>query len=330
MTRASTAAAVGAIILGAVAVLAQSASPELIQVDVVVEDARGQPVEGLTDSDFEIESDGVRRPVVSSAMGTPVSVLTIFDRSVSTSRSDPTVDPTLDELVEWLSFRVSSSMRIRPAGAANRLRLSPAFTADGRSLRASVAMSLTFRGLDRAGPSPLVDVMDDAVRSFASVAGRRAVVLISDGRSTGNSSAAADVARRAAIAGVTVNVFILLPLPRRDGVRAEYLPAVEARTALHPSVLWQPFAEGTGGTCIVFSDFRDRGLELTLGQVFQSLERTYTLGFSPSMRDGEFHALTVRVTRRGLRVRAPSGYVARGSHEGTDYPGAASANVVRP
>ena len=316
MTRRSAAGAFGAIVIGAAAVLAQSPIPGLVAVDVVVEDAGGRPVGDLTTGDFEIESDGVRLPIQSFAVGTPLSLLAVFDRSFSTSRLDPawfdpTTDSMLDKLVEWLSLRASSSMRIRPAGVANALRLSPAFATDRRSLVASAATLLTFLGADRAGPSPLVDAMDDAVRSLMSVAGRRAIVLLSDGKSTGNHHGSADIARRAAIAGVTVSVVLLFPLPKQVGVRSEHLPVVEVLAALHPSTLWQPFAERTGGTCVVVKEPRDHGAEPALAQVFALLERTYTLGFSPAIADGGFHPLTVRVTRPGLRVRARSGYEAK-------------------
>src|SRR5262249_12846303 len=66
-------------------------------------------------------------------------------------------------------------------------------------------------------------------------------------------------------------------------------------------------AEGTDGMAIVDTSAIDQGLK----RIVDDLSSYYLLGYySTGKLDGRFHAITVRVTRSGVQIRARRGYVA--------------------
>jgi Mg-chelatase subunit ChlD len=62
----------------------------------------------------------------------------------------------------------------------------------------------TVSSFGNGGASPLWDILDEAVRSLAGADGRRAIVVITDGRTTGNTRSFADVLPRLQQSGVPV------------------------------------------------------------------------------------------------------------------------------
>ena len=65
--------------------------------------------------------------------------------------------------------------------------------------------AIDFPKRERFGPSPIWDALDEAIRVLAPEPGRRVVILVSDGRSTGNTVSAQAVVDRAVTAGVVVS-----------------------------------------------------------------------------------------------------------------------------
>jgi hypothetical protein len=67
-------------------------------------------------------------------------------------------------------------------------------------------------------------------------------------------------------------------------------------------------AQETGGGYTESRFGQDLGA--AFAQVADELHSQYLLGFAPPRRDGKVHDVSVRVTERGLKVRARKSYVA--------------------
>jgi Ca-activated chloride channel family protein len=164
----------------------------------------------------------------------------------------------------------------------------------------------------RLGPWPIWDAVDTAVASLEVEPGRRAVVLLTDGRSTGNVHGLEEVLQRAVRSAVAVSI-IGEDSPQvieQDGGRA---------ARIRPGAGLQWLAENTGGgfTTVAVPAMgvtSGAGVERLIGRAivraFAELHHAYTIGFSPTRVDGQWHPVDVRVKRPGVTVRARKAYVA--------------------
>jgi hypothetical protein len=91
---------------------------------------------------------------------------------------------------------------------------------------------------DRLGPSPLWDALDEAITLSADPSGRPAIVLFSDGKSSGNVHGLDEVIERARRLHVSVSVVV-------EGAGTFFL----ARTVspLDPADLLERLTQATGG-----------------------------------------------------------------------------------
>jgi hypothetical protein len=173
---------------------------------------------------------------------------------------------------------------------ASRVVLGRRFTSDKNELAAAARETLALPGVDTFGPSPIWDAVDAVVTILAREPGRRALVVRTDGMATGNLLSVKDAARRAAAAGVSVNI---LAVGEDGGGRG-----ASPRTALE----W--IAGETGGA---FAVERGGNLKPQLIQMLNGLRYTYTLGFAGE-QDGKPHSVEVRLRKSGLRLRFRKSY----------------------
>lgn len=156
----------------------------------------------------------------------PLSLILLLDVSAS-------VDSHLLELPHDISGDVNSDLlgRLIPAdrfgvGAFGATLKFSGFLPDDRKVRAAaVRASLKDRSVGLNGPSRIWDALDEAITALEKEPGRRAVILVTDGYSTGNRLGLADVIRRAQTVNVAVSVI------------ANRVPEREARRERGPSAL---------------------------------------------------------------------------------------------
>jgi VWFA-related protein len=117
------------------------------------------------------------------------------------------------------------------------------------------------------------------------------------------------------------------PIMRQDvpGVVPPMVPPSVDRAMLTSRLTTlRTLAEATDGLAIVDSNNLDRGLR----RVVDDLSSYYLLGYySTSKLDGKFHAITVRVKRPGVQVRARRGYLAATPAEATRLARAAAPDA---
>ncbi len=275
----------------------------LVLLDVAVEGPDGKTVTGLTRDDFEIVADGAARPVESFAAGReqPLSLVLLLDASASLEFM--VERKVLRAAIEkWFVGRLAPQDRVQVGSFAKQISIGPALAGNPRALLAAVRTALDPRDADTLGPSPIWDAVDAAVAALAQASGRRAVVLVTDGRGTGNRQGPEESGARAIAAGVVVNVVgedweMTLRQDATSGVR------------VRPGVALEWIANATGGL-YVHDGATPSAPGPILERVLADLHERYTLGFTPPVRDGTAHALEVHVKRPGVTIRTRRSYVA--------------------
>jgi Ca-activated chloride channel family protein len=280
--------------------------PAIELVDLAVEGPDGNALTGLTEQDFDIIVAGNSQPIESFAAGTaqPLSLVLLFD--ISASMQAMVKRSTIQQAVEkFFLGRVRPGDRVQVGTFGRQIAIGPPIAGNPRELLRAVEKALDPKEADTYGPSPLWDAIDAAVAALASATGRRAVIVVTDGRATGNREGPETVADRAVAAGVTVSALaeaweMILRQDAKTGVR------------VRPGAALAWFATMTGGLYVA-----DDGTQPAPGPLLErllaDLHGRYTLGFTPPMRDGKTHALEIRVKRPGLTLRARRTFIAPAS-----------------
>ena len=269
-----------------------STGVNVVNVLVTVRDRQGQLVKGLAQDDFMLEDEGRTQTV----------------RYFSPQSDQPL---TLGLLVD-----VSGSQRtvLAEQRRASRQFLDKVLRKDDRAFllafdrQVQLIEGFTLPELDasanRAGGTALYDAIVFAARRIASAAGRKALIVLSDGYDTSSAaslSAAVETAQRA-----DALVYSIRFLDR--GVFAFEVPASqggspvprEGRKAL------ERIARETGGA---FFDLTNaESLQKIYSRIEDELRNQYSLGFTPVKGRPGYRKLRVSVKRKGLTVQARDGY----------------------
>ena len=281
---------------------------DLVSVDVMVTDASGRPVRGLSAEQFKLFEDDVERPIsffnVQKRGGALRPISVVFALDVSGSM-------TFEEIE-----RLRSALQI----FSQRLSENPAFFAVmsfGMDVKTIQGFTNDPQKLDRAlerlarEPNGLsthtYDAVDDAIRLLVRKAPRtrerrlmkRAVVVVTDGFPVGDTVEARTVIERANAADVSVYT-VTLPSFSRVMASAERRPLP---TPLDVSGL----VEKTGGTNVYATDKDFTALFRALAEEVMS---AYVFAFYPpeeKRRDGRFHT---------IRIEGPPGLQLRQSRPG--------------
>jgi VWFA-related protein len=272
-------------------------------VDVGVDDDNGRPVMNLRQGDFEILIDGAPRPIASfSAETRPLAVAMLVDVTASMSRVSLTDDDRFRRTLETFIRELRTGDRAtlgRISGGSTRMG---PLSGESVALFRDVSDVLTVPDTDRFGPSPLWDALDQASEQVSKETGSRAVVLWTDGRSTGNHVGLADVIDRATAGGVSIHLII-------EDYSSGGLTLRRGKNEPSPCARGAALIAATGGTCqlntLEGNGYFNEPPIPEVRRVLDALHRRFTIGFQADP-DGQPHALEVRVKRSGLRVRAPT------------------------
>ena len=252
-----------------------------VEVYATVTDDKGRAVKGLSQSDFVVlEND--RPQVIKTFVGGefPAAVALAIDRSFSMKGTPLTI--------------------ARTAGRAFVASLKP----DDRAMLVSISGEVevlaplstdklpVFRALDALDPWSTTSLNDALIRSIDLLegeGGRRAIVVLSDGVDRYSSASEAAVVDRA----------------RRSDVLIYPVAIAKERPALFVEL-----ATVSGGRSFHLRD--PRGLQPTLAAIATDLRSQYLIGYEPTnpMKGElqEWRAITVKVDRPSVTVRARSGY----------------------
>jgi len=263
-------------------------------VDVAVEAPDGQLVTGLSRDDFEIAIAGRSVAVDSLVAGKeqPVSLVLLLDATASID-TDVGRDVIRKAIEKSLLPKLAPRDRVQAGSFAKQIKIGPPLVNDSRALLSAIGKALDLPKAETFGPSPIWDAVALAVETLKNAPGRRAIILITDGRATGNRLDVEEVAARAAAAGVLVNVV---------GEDSEIVLRQDANTGVRvrPGVALEFIANATGGLYVP-----DTASPPAPGPVFErvlaDLHERYTLAFAAP--GGQPQTVNVRVNRPGVKIR---------------------------
>ena len=267
----------------------------LVAVPTTVLDARGIAVTNLRLEDFELMVDGQPKPISDiSRADTPVRMAMLFDNSGS--------------LMESREFEKRAAVRffrnvMRPVDQAaiysvsTEIELSQPMTNDVAQLQRTID---SFPKPE--GATSLYDAIFTALNYLKPYAGRRVIVIVSDGRDTTShddhdfeSTLQKLLADECQVYVVQTGVY--------DNANVRDL-AAERRM--------QEFSSQTGGAAYIPKTIDD--LDSTFAQISADLAQQYILSYYPAAdkRDGRYHQIGVRVkTPANARVRARKGFLVK-------------------
>ncbi|MCC7186217.1 MAG: VWA domain-containing protein, partial [Acidobacteria bacterium] len=270
---------------------------------------------GLTKDDFEIRENGTVREIATFSNDIqPIALALVLDRSGSLSSRAPEVTAAATGFFDAL----------RPG---DRVSLSTLMwdcvplTDDLPRLRSAVAGPMN---IDWG--SPIWESIDRAFFAVEHEAGRRAILIFSDGENSGipptaipsdptqpcqpartaTGATAREVAQRAERNGVLVYAVGVPVGGRREDNELRSL------------------ARDTGGDLFRMQD--GESLTPAFTRIAEELHSQYLIGFVPTVRDGRSARIEVRAKPRGLQVRARRSFTVPPS--GTTASDAAPAAVV--
>jgi Ca-activated chloride channel family protein len=289
-----------------------------VAIYATVSDAEGRLVPDLDRGAFRIIDDG--RPAeitVFSNEAQPITVAILLDMSNSMIARVIRVRDSTDRLVDAMI----AGDRARIGTFGSEVALSPLLTGDKGTLKRVLREELW-----PGGPTPLWRALLAGMTSLEAEAGRRVVLVLTDGNDADISSSpptAKDVKRRA-VSGEFMVYAIGMERPTggaggpatTSGVQTGMVPKSGAGGAtslgwMFPGGLSREMVdvvEETGGGHFELQSGADLGD--TFVRVAEELRHQYLLGFSPASLDGKTHKLEVQVTRAGCKARARKSYVA--------------------
>lgn len=256
----------------------------LVEVYATVTDAAGEPVAGLTASDFHVAEDGRPQRISAFSAGEfPLSIVIALDRSFSMA------GPRLD-----LAKRAAAAFvrALRPDDEVTVLAVGSEIETVTPPVAAREANAVAWESITPWGTTPLYDATRRAIDVVQTRTGRRALLIVSDGVDRDSDITAGEL-----IAYARNRDVLIYPV----ALGKDRVPELAE------------LASVTGGRSIAVRD--PKQLDTALGALARELRMQYLLGYTPERTASavaEWHSIDVNVvTRRGLRVRARDGYFAR-------------------
>lgn len=253
----------------------------LVEVYATVTDRQGEPVTGLTAGDFAIAEDGRSQVIQTFAAGDfPLSLALGIDRSFSVDGRQ--LDATV-RAVQTMLGQLRDDDRVMVLGIGSEVETLAPLSPDRRAAYFAV------EGLRPWGTTPLFDATTTAIDAIHGAAGRRALVLITDGAdrySQTTADAAIDAARRK-------DVLVYPVLISRK-----------------PVPVFNEIARVSGGRVTMVRSPQD--LPGALSAIASELRHQYLLGYAPAadVPQPGWRSIVVTVHHQGLHVRSRDGYYA--------------------
>ena len=260
---------------------------DFVELYTTVADNKGRPVEGLTQEDFKVFEDGIEQEIrrFELVRDVPIYAGILLDTSSSMGEGDK-LDSAIRGALHFFQTVLTPKDRASVITFADQPTLAVRFTNQEPVLAGGLA------GLTADGNTALYDSLIYALYYFGGVRGKRAIIILSDGRDEGSRypfNDALEYAKRSGVALYTVGI----GLSTKDS---------DVRLKLNR------LAEETGGR----SFFVDRAGELD--RVYESIEgelrSQYLLAYQSTnlKRDEKFRTIEVKLSRPGLEAKTLKGY----------------------
>lgn len=265
-----------------------------------VENLQGKPTASVKATDFEALVDGIRVPIKAVVPPrTTASIVLLLD----TSRSAGWTPRPLDDQLGLFASSLDPKDRLMIATFGGRATAA-AFRPAGEDIRGAVRRLLELEDDEGYGNSPVWDAIHGAVAVLSEQPVPRSVLLLTDGRATGNRYGLADVAGYAVAHGVALNVVLkhsMQMISQSGGTAA----------LVQPGAPIQELANYTGGMYFTYPERQEDRIREIFTLIASAADTTLGFTFAVSTLDGSPHRLDIRSARTDLTVHAPSAFVAR-------------------
>jgi VWFA-related protein len=272
---------------------------ELVNVPFTVTDRSGRFVSGLTIKDFTVQEDGRRQEIRNFARENelPLTLALLIDTS-------PSVRPVFDE--EQATAKAFLESIMRPMDLALVIGFDRAVTLVQDYTESVNQLKRAIDELEIGGGTSVYDAVYLASKEkLESEAGRKAIILISDGEDT-TSRITFDTALIAAHQSDTVIYAI------SNNARSSFSFGRRSRSGFGSGDIatLRKFSTETGGATFVLNN------QNTFGRIFdqiaQELRSQYSLGYNSTntARDGKFRQIKIVPRNSSHTVRARKGYYA--------------------
>ena len=283
----------------------------VVNVLCTVRDRKGGLVDTLDKAAFEIREDGKPQQIVyfSRENNIPLTVGLLFDSSVSQERLIP-AEREASELFFNTFLQPHDAAFLIGFDASVELLQDVSSSKD--DLRDGLG-HIRVHGGSPAGLGPFPSISIGGTHLFDAVflaaedviareAGRKALILITDGQDQG-SKVSLDRALRAAHEADAIIYGILF-------VDQSFYGSRGMGAGYSGDSTLRKMAEQTGGR--VFRADNDTELNRAFNEISQELRTLYSIGYSPtnSAQDGSFRKIDVRTKTGGMKVQARKGYYA--------------------
>jgi len=255
----------------------------LVEVYATVTDRSGQPVTGLSASDFHVREDGRAQEISTFAAGDfPLSIAIALDRSFSMAG---------ERLVLAKEAARAFIARLRPDDEVMVLAIGGDVETITPPVSAREAAATRWDAIDAWGTTPLYDITMQALETIQTRRDRRALLLISDGIDRYSDTSAATLIDRARQSDV-----IVYPI----AIGQTYAPVLAE------------LASVTGGRLFAIKQARELGS--ALDTLARELRFQYLVGYMPVHTPSDeprWRSIEVDVDRADVRVRARDGYFSK-------------------
>ena len=256
---------------------------DIVQVTVTVTNDRGEFVAGLPKSAFHVFEDGKPQEITYfAAEDVPLELVVAVDVSGSMTPAMP----KLRESVKAFLGAVPARHRLTLLGFND--------TVFALTRRPTDPPEERIRAVDRLAPwgaTALYDVIIGGVETLGMRAGRKALIVFSDGEDQGSHVTIDQVEQRLQASDVT-----LYMIGQGRGLSVDRLRKVMER-----------LSNPTGGRVFAMASIDE--LSGAFDTLLEELSHQYLIGYAPpgDNRDGKYHAITVRVDGH-KNIRARQGY----------------------
>ena len=258
-----------------------------VALDVVVTDARGRFVRGLTQADFQVLEDGTPQALTFfTSEGTPATTLVLLDSSSSVRANLKDVQNAANRFID----RLPRGDVARIGFFHDRVVFGPEFTSD---MRQHVAMINQMRP---QRSTHLYDALIASLQELSGVRDRKALVLFTDGDDEGSQAAMEDALEAARRSRVSIYTVGLRGWSASDGV------------GINEDLLTQ-IADYTGGRA--FFPENEKDMRAAFDAIAEELHQQYRMAYFPPNSENVdgWRDIDVSMTsRRGLIVRTRLGY----------------------
>jgi Ca-activated chloride channel homolog len=262
---------------------------DFVELYTTVVDPKGRPVEGLGRGDFKVFEDGAEQQVLRFELvkDVPIHAGLLIDTSWSMAEGNgEKLDAAVKGALRFFDTVITPRDRAAVITFNDESTLAVRFTNNQEVLAGGLA------GLTAEGGTALYDSLIDALHYFGGIRGKKAIIVLSDGRDEGSRyqfTDALEYARRSGVSLYTVGIGLS---PKDTDVRLKLLR----------------LSEETGGHAF----FIDRAgeLERVYDSIEEELRSQYLLAYqSPNLsRDDKFRSIEVKVSRPGLEAKTLRGY----------------------